>query len=195
VAAAIDGACLVLGTELLSAMNLVTPGGVTVFWLVVCAVTFAIWRSGAVQGPIARPCAETSDEPLDVENKYLLSGAAILAVLIGVTALLAPPNVWDAMEYHLPRVVMWMSDRNVRFFPTPDYAQLVFGTWAEDAILHLDLLWGSDRLVNLVEFFSFKPSRGFRSSRNCSERTGAGRRSPPWCAQRYRRPCWKLRGR
>jgi Dolichyl-phosphate-mannose-protein mannosyltransferase len=155
VAAAIDGACLVLGTELLSAMNLVTRGGVTVFWLVVCAVTFAIWRYGADRGPIAPPCAETSDEPLDVETKYLLSGAATLAVLIGVTALLAPPNVWDAMEYHLPRVVMWMSDRNVRFFPTPDYAQLVFGTWAEDAILHLDLLWGSDRLVNLVEFFSF----------------------------------------
>jgi hypothetical protein len=155
VAAAIDGACLVLGTELLSAMNLVTRGGVTVFWLVVCAVTFAIWRSGAVQGPVARPCAETSDEPLDAETKYLLFGATILTVLIGVTALLAPPNEWDAMEYHLPRVVMWMSDRNVRFFPTPDYAQLVFGTWAEDAILHLDLLWGSDRLVNLVEFFSF----------------------------------------
>lgn len=155
VAAAIDGACLVLGTELLSTMNLVTRGGVTVFWLVACAATFAFWRWGAVQGPVARMAAKASDEPLDVENKYLLSGAAILAVLIGVTALLAPPNVWDAMEYHLPRVVMWMSERNVRFFPTPDYAQLVFGTWAEDAILHLDLLWGSDRLVNLVEFFSF----------------------------------------
>jgi hypothetical protein len=155
VAAAIDGACVVLGTELLSAVNLVTRGGVTVFWLVVCAATFAVWRWGKDQGPIARPGAEAADVPLDAETKYLLFGAAILAVLIGVAALLAPPNVWDAMEYHLPRVVMWMSDRNVRFYPTPDYAQLVFGTWAEDAMLHLYLLWGSDRLVNLVEFFSF----------------------------------------
>lgn len=155
VAAAIDGACVVLGTELLSAVNQVTRGGVAAFWLGVCAGTFAIWRSGADRGPIARPAAETSVEPLDAETKYLLFGAAILVVLIGVTALLAPPNVWDAMEYHLPRVVMWMSDRNVRFFPTPDYAHLVFGTWAEYAMMHLDLLWGSDRLVNLVEFFSF----------------------------------------
>lgn len=50
---------------------------------------------------------------------------------------------------------MWMSNHSVQFFPTPDYAQLVFGPWAEFAMMHTYLLWGSDRLVNLVEFFSY----------------------------------------
>ena len=71
-----------------------------------------------------------------------------------ITAIVAPPNVWDAMEYHLPRVVMWMSNRSVRFFPTPDYAQLIFAPWAEYSMMHTYLLWGSDRFVNLVDFFS-----------------------------------------
>jgi len=71
-----------------------------------------------------------------------------------VTAVISPPNVWNAMEYHLPRITMWMSNRGVDFFPTPDYAQLIWGPWAEYAMMHMHLLWGGDRFVNLVEFFS-----------------------------------------
>src|ERR1700683_4130477 len=59
------------------------------------------------------------------------------------------------MEYHLPRVVMWISNHSVRFYPTPDFCQLVFGPWAEYAMMHTYLLWGSDRFVNFVQFFSF----------------------------------------
>jgi 4-amino-4-deoxy-L-arabinose transferase-like glycosyltransferase len=58
------------------------------------------------------------------------------------------------MDYHLPRVMLWISNRSVSFFPTWDYAQLVFGPWAEYAMGHLVLLSGTDRLVNLAEWTS-----------------------------------------
>jgi hypothetical protein len=58
------------------------------------------------------------------------------------------------MSYHLPRVVLWASNRSVELFPTPDYSHVLFQTWAEFAMLHVYLLWGGDRLVNLIEFAS-----------------------------------------
>jgi hypothetical protein len=58
------------------------------------------------------------------------------------------------MSYHLPRVALWATNRSVQIFPTPDYAKVLFTPWAEFAMVHLYLLWGGDRLVNLVEFAS-----------------------------------------
>lgn len=173
VASVILGACLTVGTESLSLANQVTRAGVAVFWLVVCAGSLAVWlwnRRRRVDTTGTSP----SVEPLDGVTKVLLAGAAVLAALISAEALLAPPNTWDAMEYHLPRVVLWMSDHNVRNFATPDYAQVVFGPWAEYAMLHLDLLWGSDRLVNFAEFLSYLGSIAGVSL--IAKQLGAGRR-------------------
>ena len=123
-------------------------------------------------------------------NALLIGGGTIL-LLVGATAVISPPNVWDAHGISpLPRVTMWMSNHSVDFFPTPDYAQLVFGTWAEYAMMHLDLLWGSDRLVNLVqEFVSFLGTITGTSRllpKCCWERTGVGRYLPPLvCATHY----------
>jgi hypothetical protein len=88
-------------------------------------------------------------------SKRFLVASGTIALLVGVIAIISPPNMWDAMEYHLPRAVMWMSNHTVRFYATPDYAQLIFGPWAEFAMMHTLLLWGSDRFVNFIQFFSF----------------------------------------
>jgi hypothetical protein len=50
---------------------------------------------------------------------------------------------------------MWMSNHSVHFYTTPDYNQLILAPWAEFAMMHTELLWGSDRFVNMVEFLSF----------------------------------------
>jgi hypothetical protein len=83
-----------------------------------------------------------------------IGAIALLVLLVGITALVSPPNTWDAIDYHLNRVALWISNRGVQFFPTLDYDQLVNPPWAEYAMLHLYLLFGTDRLVNLVEWFS-----------------------------------------
>jgi hypothetical protein len=153
VSSVVLGACLAVGTELLSVVNQVTRAGVAFFWLVVCAGAVAVWMWN--RRHLNAAGTSSSGKPFDPVTRALFAGMAVLTVLITAEALLAPPNTWDAMEYHLPRVVLWMSDHNVRNFATPDYAQVVFGPWAEYAMLHLDLLWGSDRLVNFVELFSY----------------------------------------
>jgi len=150
--------CVVAINETLSIGHHLTRGSVAASWAVICAAVvlylIKFTHTPTLSQSEKPEAGQFSIGDLDWVTKCLLAGAGIIVLLIGITAVVAPPNMWDAMEYHLPRVVMWMSNRSVRFYPTPDYAQLVLGPWSAYAMLHSYLLWGSDRLVNLVEFFS-----------------------------------------
>ena len=158
---AVLGACVFWGasltaiTETLSLRHLVARGAVAAFWFAIAVAGGIYLRIIRRHSSHASHESESSLVMADRTPNAPLIGVGTILLLVGATAVISPPNVWDAMEYHLPRVTMWMSNHSVDFFPTPDYAQLVFGTWAEYAMMHLDLLWGSDRLVNLVEFVSF----------------------------------------
>jgi hypothetical protein len=134
---------------------MLTRGAVAIFWLFICLAGLLCLRMLKPRLPRGLENSEPSSGSMDRSTKGLLAGVAIIVFFVLVIALVSPPNVWDAMEYHLPRVTMWMSNHSVRFFATPDYAQLVFGPWAEFAMMHADILGGGDRYVNLIEFFSF----------------------------------------
>jgi hypothetical protein len=152
-ATVISATCVVLGTEILSVPRLITRSGVAIFWLTICVVAFLYMRTGGRHSaPALR--SEPPAEGLDRATKACLLASAVIVLLVGITALIAPPDTWDALEYHLPRVSMWISNHNVGFFPTPDYCQLIYSPWSEYAIMHTELLWGTDRFVNVVEFFS-----------------------------------------
>jgi 4-amino-4-deoxy-L-arabinose transferase-like glycosyltransferase len=77
---------------------------------------------------------------------------ALVGALTGAVALLAAPSNWDSMSYHLARVAHWSQNQSVAFYPTHIVRQLYQPPWAEYAALHLFLLGGGDRLVNLVQW-------------------------------------------
>ncbi|MBP9818217.1 glycosyltransferase family 39 protein [Candidatus Shapirobacteria bacterium] len=77
----------------------------------------------------------------------------ILLPLLGI-ALYYPPNNWDSMTYHLPRVMHWIQNENVNFYPTNNKRQLFMGVTAEYVILHWRLLFGSDIFFNFFQFIS-----------------------------------------
>src|ERR1700730_4781528 len=149
---------VVLITEFLSVPRLVTRGGVAICWLAISVVCLIVYlrleRSAFGSPPHQRNDVDSVDESLDWTTKALLCVGGIIVVLVGVTALIAPPSGIDGMVYHMPRVAMWISNHNVRFFPTANYTQLIYGAFAEYSIMHTILLWGSDRLANTVQFVS-----------------------------------------
>ncbi|HOQ98419.1 MAG TPA: glycosyltransferase family 39 protein [Anaerolineae bacterium] len=77
-----------------------------------------------------------------------------IALATAVVALLAPPADWDSMTCHMARVAHWMQNRSVAFYPTSILRQLHQNPWAEYAILHLQILSGSDGYASLVQWFS-----------------------------------------
>jgi hypothetical protein len=172
------GTSVVVITETLSVPRLITRNCVAAFWLTICVLgALYLLRSRMPTEP--RAVSQDSNEPsatsLDSATRALLVATGALVLLVLIVAVMAAPSTWDAMEYHLPRVVLWMSNHSVRFYPTPDYAQLVYAPWAEYAMMHVDLLWGSDRFVNLVDLFSLIGTAIAVSL--CAKKLGAGNRA------------------
>ncbi len=147
--AVIWGCYLSISADILSLMALVTRSGLAVAWILFILVALlCALKTGAAEKVL------TARQPFARSEWLLTLGLGLVFGIVCITGLLSPPNTQDAMEYHMPRVVMWASNQSLQLFSTPNYAQVVYAPWAETAMLHLYLLWGNDRLVNLVEVFS-----------------------------------------
>ncbi|MBA2755087.1 MAG: glycosyltransferase family 39 protein, partial [Chloroflexia bacterium] len=85
-------------------------------------------------------------------------GIVSVTGLVGITAILSPPNTPDALNYHMPRVAHWIQNRSLDFYPTTVPWQLSHAPGAEFAILHLQLLSDGDRWANLVQWFAMAGS-------------------------------------
>ncbi len=125
-------------------------------WLAVGVVVLVCHlRTAAIdRSDDAKPSPLALFRSLGVVDLALLGGAAIAILTVGVVALLSPPNTWDVMQYHLPRVVHWIQNRSVAFYPTHELKQLHMPPGAEYLILQLHALWGGDQLDNLVQWFA-----------------------------------------
>ncbi|MHA1369901.1 MAG: hypothetical protein ACTSRA_09340 [Promethearchaeota archaeon] len=78
-----------------------------------------------------------------------------LWLVIGITAWIYPPNNYDSMTYHMPRVIHWIQNQSIGYFPTPIDRQNVMGPGAEYLLLFFQLITDSDEIANLVQFLSF----------------------------------------
>jgi hypothetical protein len=143
-------------TELLSAFHELTRFWIASGWITLCIASLLFILRLPAKMPAAVQGSPLSEfKGLDLLGKILLlSMVAILSVTL-LVAIISPPNTDDVMEYHLPRVAMWAGNQSVQFFPTFDFSQLIHAPWAEYAALHVYLLSGSDRCINLIEWFSF----------------------------------------
>jgi hypothetical protein len=151
------GGLVWLVTEALSALHAISLLWVGAAWLVVlCAAAFVLQRL-MVQRQPENPSGGLvglgqTVEKLTRSQKVVLGYSCIIALVLGFIALIAAPNTWDALTYHLSRVMHWEQDQSLHFYATSIQRQLSFGPWAEMAILNSQVLVGTDRLANLVQF-------------------------------------------
>ncbi|MBM4043980.1 MAG: hypothetical protein FJ279_02615 [Planctomycetes bacterium] len=143
------GLLLTLITEVLSVPRLLTFGGVLGSWVVAAFAAFAVLLS--IRGQMKGLPKPAHLSPVSVA---LLACVAVTVSAVGLTAFVAAPNNFDSLTYHLSRVVHWIQNRSVAFYPTHITRQLHRAPWAEFAILHLQMLSEGDRWANLVQWFS-----------------------------------------
>lgn len=133
-------------TELLSRFHLLRRAPVAAAWgLLTAAGLVWAWRHRAVLHRV-RP---------GLPAIAVAAAIAWIACLAAAAAWLSPPNTYDALAYHMPRVVYWAQNRSVASFPTPYLNQISFPPLAEYFMLHTWILSGGDRWVNLVAWAAF----------------------------------------
>jgi len=144
-AAVCFGALVTAYTELASLLGAIDRLTMSVFWGCVAAASgTALYRKRpGVQ--FSRPASDTMAAAIGI--------GVILATTL-LIALVSPPNNWDSMTYHMARVMHWIQNRSVAFYPTGITRQLYSAPWAEYAIMHLQILSGGDRFANLVQWFA-----------------------------------------
>jgi hypothetical protein len=135
------GASTVLLTEALSPFHLIRPFPLAGAWL-------AIGAGGAVL--LYRGIPRLKRFPVRLVETAITAAIAAIVALVGLTAALSAPNSYDAMAYHLPRVVYWAQAGSVAFFPTSYFTQISLPPMTEYAMLQTCVLSGGDRFVNLV---------------------------------------------
>ena len=86
-------------------------------------------------------------------NLFLISVVFVLIPLF-LLSIFIPPNNWDSLAYHLPRIEHWIQDKNIYPYPTNLIRQIITPPMSEYILLNLRILSGNDWYLNLVQYFS-----------------------------------------
>lgn len=145
------GVGIVLATEALGGFRLICFTAFFWLWITVALVSaITLFLSPKIRPPVP----PSSINRLALIPRLLLGSIFLYVLAIAVIALVSPPNNWDSMEYHMPKVMHWIQNASVSFYPTAIPRQNHLAPGAEFAILHLQLLSGSDHFANMIEWFA-----------------------------------------
>ena len=142
---------LATSTEALSAFSALTRAAVAAVWggaTILLAAAVAARRRPLMGNLLP------SARGVDPVVWACLAGCAVVAAVTACIVLVAAPNTWDSMTYHLTRQMHWQQDRSLDFYATNIQRQLHLTPGAEYATLHLHLLSGGDRLANLPQWLA-----------------------------------------
>lgn len=139
---------LVLSTEIFSIFKILNFRVLLLAWLMVLAsLIYLFLRTDKnIDGNKIRP--------LPPFLKFAFASIFFIVFVTGIISILAAPNNYDSMTYHLSRVAHWIQNGSVAHYPTNILRQIHMNPGAEYIIFHLNLLSNSDRFANLVQWMS-----------------------------------------
>lgn len=139
-------AVLCLSTEILSFFSILYEGPITLLHILISL--------GLLASLYAIP--RTTTFSLNASSELPIIAFAILcAIPAFITALAAPPNNWDSMTYHLPRIFHWLQNHSLEHYATYVVRQLYLNPGHEILLTHLIGLAGSDLHAGLFNALSF----------------------------------------
>ncbi|MCC5616463.1 glycosyltransferase family 39 protein [Nostoc sp. CHAB 5836] len=152
------GTLLTAITEGLSFFSLITFGWILGTWVLICIILIVIYfRLNSQIIPTLKQNNYSQikkDFQIKSSVNLLLCGVGFVVATVGLIAIIAPPNNWDSMDYHMSRVAYWIQNHTVAHYPTSYTPQLYQNPWSEFVILHFQILSGGDHFANLVQWFS-----------------------------------------
>ena len=157
-AAAIWAGFLSLSNEILSLFHGITAYGLGITWGIgTLVVVIAAWKLG-VPDFLSMRWRGRRIGVAGASYGWSLVPLGVLLLVLLLVALVSPTNTTDSLLYHMPRVVQWQQNGSLANFPTAYYPELWNPIWAEESILQLKVLVGSDQASNLIQWLGMAGS-------------------------------------
>lgn len=71
-----------------------------------------------------------------------------------IISLRSPPNNWDSMTYHMARIMHWIQNGSLAYYPTAYPPQIYHPPLAEIMIMNFQILSGGDYFANLIQWLA-----------------------------------------
>ena len=145
------GFTLVISTEILSYFNILERKIFFSLWVIIYSAVFFLFLK------INKNKETINFKEYFFTDKFKLFCLLSIVVILFFTliiSLIYPPNTPDSLSYHMPRIMHWIQNKSIDFYPTSDTRQLIIAPFAELVIMHFILITNSDVLANLVQWFS-----------------------------------------
>lgn len=142
-------------TELLSGFHSLNLLSLGIFWGTFngLLMVFLLRNHGKKTLLLMAQKIKSYHQTLLLKEKLLVGVLLVLLCLLFIQGLLYPPNNWDSLTYHMSRIMYWIGNESVDYFPTHILRHLYQPPFAEYFILNINVLNGNDFLSNSVELF------------------------------------------
>ena len=139
--------------EILSLFNLFSLNYVLIYWFLING-TIIFFNKEKIKLNVFSVLSRKVKIPKKEKNILLFIFFIIILPLL-LLAIFIPPNNWDSMAYHLPRVEHWIQNKNIYPYPTNIIRQVLTSPLSEYIIANFQILSGTDAFSNLIQFASF----------------------------------------
>lgn len=149
--AIIYGVIISLLTEILSVWRSLNFAGVVIFWFIFLVINLLVLKPQFYK----RKYPDLINKALSsCKHPEFIAIIVILSICL-VTAIMAPPNNWDVMTYHMPRVMHWIQNQSIAHYPTNNTRQISFPGGAAYIVTQFQILTGYDLFANCVQWLAF----------------------------------------
>lgn len=141
-------------SETLSLINEINAINITFAWLILNVLLFLYHQIYKTIPTCYKLLHERiSETRASWFQKSSLLSAGLLFLILIFQGVIYPPNNWDSMSYHMPRIIDWIAHGSFENFQTHILRQLYQPCFSEYVMMNLQLVSGSDLLNNLAQLF------------------------------------------
>jgi hypothetical protein len=160
-ASIIHGLIIAISTELLSINKSLTLNSIVLLWslmtIINTTILFVFLYSYGKKNILIDKIQQKIYSFKNLRGLDKIQLITVIAVLIIclITALVSPPNNYDSMTYHMARVMHWIQNQTVNYYPTNNLRQISFPPGTAYIVTHLQILSGGDHFANCVQWLAF----------------------------------------
>jgi hypothetical protein len=151
----VNSILIAISTEYLSYFHLFNKKGLIFFWISISGILTLIHLIKKHKFFFVIRCIIKNIKSLFMEissfQKGILLFILLILFLIIIQGIAYPPNNWDSMTYHLPRITHWIQNNSIENYPTNITRQIYSPPFSEYAIAQTSILCNSDSFNNLVQ--------------------------------------------